>query len=166
MGQGWRRSAGVPDWSTACARGLVIQVQADARQLSDALSTLRRARLPLVFDHCGRPDPARGTGQPGFTQLLELGREGAAWVKLSSAFRWAGRAWPHPMAEPFVAAILDAFTPARCVWGSDWPFLRAGARMDYGPELALLARWAPDAAACRAIEWETPTQLFGFAADG
>lgn len=148
------------------ARGWVIQVQADAHQIPDALSALRGARLPLVFDHCGRPDPARGTDQPGFTQLLELGREGAAWVKISGAFRWGGGAWPHSAAEPFVAAILDAFTPARCVWGSDWPFLRAGARMDYGPELALLARWVPDAAACRAIQWETPARLFGFAADG
>jgi predicted TIM-barrel fold metal-dependent hydrolase len=161
-----------PGLAEACARaglfdrmraiGLVLQVQADAHQIPEALPALRVAQLPLVFDHCGRPDPARGTAQPGFAALLELGREGAAWVKLSAAFRWAGGAWPHPAAEPFVAAILQAFTPDRCVWGSDWPFLRAGARVDYGPEFALLARWVPDAAARRTILWDTPSRLFGF----
>lgn len=148
------------------ALGWVLQIQAHARQIPEALPALRAARLPLVFDHCGRPDPSGGTGQPGFAQLLDLGRNGEAWVKLSGAFRWAGGAWPHAGAEPFIAAILEAFTAARCVWGSDWPFLRAGARVDYAPELALLARWVPDATTRRAILWDTPSRLFGFTADG
>jgi len=148
------------------ALGWVLQVQAPGHLIPDVLPALRSARLPIVFDHCGLPDAARGLDQPGFAALLALGREGAACVKLSGAFRWAGGGWPHPAAEPFVAAILEAFTPARCVWASDWPFLRAGARIDYGPEQALLTRWVPDAAARRAILWETPARLFGFAADG
>lgn len=147
------------------ALGWVLQVQADAHQIPEALPALTAARLLLIFDHCGRPDPAQGLGQRGFAALLAMGGEGTACVKLSGAFRWAGGAWPHPVAEPFAAAILDAFTPARCVWGSDWPFLRAGARIDYGPELALLARWVPDEAARRAILWETPSRLFGFTGD-
>ncbi len=144
--------------------GMIAQVQADAHQIPEALPALRAARLTLVFDHCGRPDPALGVAQPGFAALLALGSEGAACVKLSGAFRWAGGDWPHPAADPYVAAILGAFTPDRCVWGSDWPFLRAGARIDYGPELALAARWLPDAGARRAVLWETPSRLFGLAA--
>ncbi|MCC7280898.1 MAG: amidohydrolase family protein [Acetobacteraceae bacterium] len=145
--------------------GWVLQVQTDARLLPAALPALKSARLTLVFDHCGRPAPPEGLGQAGFAALLALGREGAAHVKLSGANRWAGGHFPHVAAEPFVAAILDAFTPARCVWGSDWPFLRAPIRLDYGPELALLGRWIPDERARRRVLWDTPRSLFGFADD-
>ena len=55
----------------------------------------------------------------------------------------------------------DAFTPQRCVWGSDWPFLRMPMRMDYGPVLANLERWIPDPGARRQVLWETPARLFG-----
>ena len=144
------------------ALGWVLQVQADSWQIPEALPMLRATRLPVVIDHCGRPDAARGLDQTGFPELLEFGREGAAFVKLSGAFRWGGGVWPHVAADPYIAAVLDAFTPSRCVWGSDWPFLRTEMRTDFGPELALLSRWLPDAADRRTVLWEVPQRLFGF----
>jgi hypothetical protein len=41
--------------------------------------------------------------------------------------------------------------------------VRHPARTDYGPQQRLLERWVPDEAARRKIEWDTPSQLFGFA---
>ena len=70
--------------------------------------------------------------------------------------------FPHPDAWPFVRALLDAYTPRALVWASDWPFLRARERVDYGPLIALMERLAPDANAQRAIFWDTPVRLFGF----
>jgi len=61
-----------------------------------------------------------------------------------------------------VRAAIDAFTLDRCVWGSDWPFLRLPARTDYGPVLAMLTRWIPDAADRQRVLWDTPARLFGF----
>jgi predicted TIM-barrel fold metal-dependent hydrolase len=58
--------------------------------------------------------------------------------------------------------LIEAFTPKALVWASDWPFLRAPARIDYGPLLALVSDWLPDADDQRAVLWETPRQLFGF----
>jgi len=142
--------------------GWQIHVQCEGNQLHDCLGTLRAARIPLVFDHCGRPDPAGGIEQPGFAALLEMGREGHA-VKLSGPFRYSRQPAPYPDAEPFVRALIESFTPARCVWGSDWPFLRMQSRMDYGPALACLARWFPDAADRRKALWDNPARLFGFA---
>ena len=48
------------------------------------------------------------------------------------------------------------------MWGSDGPFLRTEMRTDFGPELALLSRWLPDAADRRTVLWEVPQRLFGF----
>ena len=59
-------------------------------------------------------------------------------------------------------AAIAAFTLENCVWGSDWPFVRLDARVDYGPTLACLVRWLPDEADRNQVLWETPKRLFGF----
>jgi predicted TIM-barrel fold metal-dependent hydrolase len=61
-----------------------------------------------------------------------------------------------------VQALLEAFTPDRCMWGSDWPFLRAPERIDYGPVLVLVERLIPDPGDRRKVLWDTPMRLFGF----
>ncbi len=112
--------------------GWLVQVQCEGDQLAAAAPQLRAARVPLLFDHCGRPSADGGIDAPGFRALLELGSEGHA-VKLSGPFRFAAAPPIYFSAEPFVAALLDAFTADRSVWASDWPFLRVPARIDYGP---------------------------------
>jgi predicted TIM-barrel fold metal-dependent hydrolase len=144
------------------ALGWHIQVQCERDQMHEAAPILRSAGVPLVVDHCGRPDATAPVSQPGFAALLALGREGH-YVKLSGPFRFYRAFEPGARVEAFVAALLDAFTPQRCVWGSDWPFLRMPMRMDYGPVLANLARWIPDEAQRRQVLWETPARLYGFA---
>jgi predicted TIM-barrel fold metal-dependent hydrolase len=142
------------------ALGWQVHVQCEKDQLEQAAGILRAARVPLVIDHCGRPDTARGLTQPGFNALLDLGRGHA--VKLSGLFRFPQTSAPYADVEPFVISVIEAFTPARCVWGSDWPFLRVSTRMDYGPILAGLERWIPDDRDRRQVLWDTPTRLFGF----
>jgi len=140
----------------------LVQVQCERDQLHEGAAALRAAGVALIFDHCGRPDAELGIDQPGFQALLEFGHEGHC-VKLSGPFRFFNAFSPRASTEPFVAALIEAFTPERCVWGSDWPFLRLPMRMDYGPVLANLERWLPDARDRRQVLWETPARLFGFA---
>jgi predicted TIM-barrel fold metal-dependent hydrolase len=145
------------------ARGLCLQIHYhEGAHMVEALPLFDARRNTLVFDHCGRPDIATGLQQPGFLALLEAGRRGSTFVKLSALFRFSKTGWPYHDADPFVARLIDAFTIDRCLWGSDWPFLRARARIDYGPELAVLQRWFPDAADRRKVLWDTPARLFGF----
>jgi predicted TIM-barrel fold metal-dependent hydrolase len=138
-----------------------VHVQCEKDQLAEALPTLRRAGVPLVVDHCGRPDPRLSTAQPGFQALLELGREGHA-VKLSGAFRFSRQPPPYDDLDPFIAAIVATFMPRQCVFGSDWPFVRMRDRPRYADVLALLTRWLPDEDARRQVLWDTPARLFGF----
>jgi predicted TIM-barrel fold metal-dependent hydrolase len=142
-------------------RSWQIHVQCEGDQLHGVADLLRVANVRLVIDHCGRPDPRAGVSQPGFQSLLRLGRDGH-FVKLSGPFRFSRELPPHADAEPFIAELIGAFTPQRCVWGSDWPFLRLDRRMDYGPVLANLERWFPDEQERRQVLWETPARLFGF----
>ena len=143
-------------------RGLQLQIQCAGDQLVRALSVVAAARAPVVIDHCGRPVPSRGRDQPGFAALLDLGREGHV-VKLTGAFRFSAEEPPYRDCEPFIQALVETFTTDRCLWGSDWPYLRLTGRLDYGPGLALLAQWIPDVAARRAILVDTPVRLFGLA---
>jgi hypothetical protein len=48
------------------------------------------------------------------------------------------------------------------MWGSDWPFLRAPERIDYGLVLKLVERLIPDPGDRHEVLWETPMRLFGF----
>ena len=140
------------------------QVQVEGDQLVALRSLLLDSGARLLFDHCGRPFPGAGVGQAGFAALLDLGETGRVCVKLSSLTKSSAVPYPHPDAWPFVQALVEAYAPQALVWASDWPFLRAPARIDYGPLLALFERLVPDEASRRAIWWETPMRLFGFGA--
>ena len=142
--------------------GWFLQVHCEKDELAEAAPILRRAGVRVMVDHFGRPDVARGLGHAGFQTLLELGRTGNGVVKLSGPFRSSVEGYPYRDVDPFVAAVIQAFTLDRCVWGSDWPFVRMDERMDYGPPLVCLQRWLPDPADRRTVLWETPARLFGF----
>lgn len=142
--------------------GLWAQVQVQADQLAELRPLLEDSGTRLLFDHGGRPVPAAGLGQAGFTALLALAGTGRACVKLSGFAKYSAGPHPHADVAPYVQALVEAYTPGALVWASDWPFLRAPARIDYGPLLALAARWLPDPAARHAVMWDTPRRLFGF----
>ncbi|MGZ9005268.1 MAG: amidohydrolase family protein [Burkholderiales bacterium] len=142
--------------------GWYVQIQCEKDQLAEVAPILKKARVTIMIDHFGRPDIARGVKQPGFQTLLEFGRSGYAIVKLSGPFRSSLEPYPHYDVDPFMEAAIEAYTLDRCVWGSDWPFVRIDARMDYGPALSCLGRWLPDAADRNKVLWETPARLFGF----
>lgn len=141
---------------------MFLQIQARDEQFLAFLPLIEQSDVRVVVDHCGRPDPALGLDQPGFQALLALGRAGRAAVKISGFSQFSRERHPYADIEPYVAALLDAFTPAACVWGSDWPWLRAPERIDYAPLLQCLAGLVPNEADRRTILWDTPRRLFGF----
>lgn len=142
---------------------MLVDLQVQGDQLACWQTALERSHTQLLVDHCGRPDPRRGLDQPGFRALLELSGSGRVFVKLSGFYKFSHEPYPHEDVRPYVAALLACFGPDRCVWGSDWPFLRSPARVDYGPLLTLLHDLVPEHANRRAILWDTPRQLLGFA---
>ena len=144
---------------------MFLQIQVESDQLLALMPLLQTSRLRLLIDHCGRPNVALGLEQPAFHALLALGRSGRANVKLSGYIKFSRQSHPYEDAWPFVRALVEAFTPDACMWGSDWPFLRAPERVDYAPLLTLFAEMFPHEADRRKILYETPARLFGFGGD-
>ena len=141
---------------------LFAQVQVKEDQLLDLLPMLKASGCRLVFDHCGRPDINAGIGQAGFQALLELGRGGRSCVKLSGYAKFSQKSFPYDDVWPYVAELASAFTLDACVWASDWPFLRAPERIDYGVLLSLVNTLFPVEEDRRKLMWETPRVWFGF----
>ena len=142
--------------------GLFLQIQVENDQLIPLLPLIEKSPVRLVFDHCGRPPVAQGLNGEAFQALLAIGRERDAHVKLSGYYKFSQQPHPYEDVWPFIAALVDAFTLDRCVWGSDYPFLRAAERLDYGPLLAVLTKLFPDPGDQHRLLWRTPAKLLGF----
>ncbi|QAU48896.1 amidohydrolase family protein [Bradyrhizobium guangzhouense] len=142
--------------------GLFLQIQVENDQLIDLLPLIDKSPVRLVFDHCGRPPVGQGIKGKAFQALLAIGRERDAHIKLSGHYKFSLQPHPYEDTWPFIAALVEAFTLDRCIWGSDYPFLRAAERLDYGPLLALLASLFPDKDDQRRLLWRTPAKLLGF----
>jgi predicted TIM-barrel fold metal-dependent hydrolase len=144
---------------------LFVSMQVEHDQLLALRDLLLASGVRMVFDHCGRPHPGGGVDQAGFQALLALGRSRRAAVKLSGYQKFSLQRPPHEDAQPYVRALLDAFTPDACMWASDWPFLRSPMHLDVGPLLRQLERLVPDAADRHRVLWETPCRWLGLRAD-
>jgi predicted TIM-barrel fold metal-dependent hydrolase len=141
---------------------LFAQVQVIEDQLLAVQPMLLHSGARILIDHCGRPTPGAGRGQPGFQALLALARTGRVAVKLSGLQKFSDERPPHGDALDYVRALLDAFTLDACFWASDWPFLRAPQRIDMGPLLRQVERLLPDPADRARLWWETPRRWLGF----
>lgn len=141
---------------------LCVSVQVEHDLMVTMGPLLADAGVRILVDHCGRPTTAEGLGQRGFAAVLALARTGRAWVKLSGVAKITPDPFPYAAAQPYFDALLAAFTPSRCLWASDWPYLRAPSRLDYGVLLRHIVRVLPDAAMRRQVLWDTPRELLGF----
>jgi predicted TIM-barrel fold metal-dependent hydrolase len=117
--------------------GMWAQFQVEKDLLVDFLPMLARVDVKVMVDHCGRPHLPNGLQQPGFEALLALGREQRAVVKLSGYAKFSQVGYPFADVRPYVEALTRDFGLAHCVWASDWPYLRAPYRLDYGPMLKI-----------------------------
>jgi predicted TIM-barrel fold metal-dependent hydrolase len=151
-----------PLFARLAALDMFVQVQVERTQMNTLGPLLRGCGALLLIDHCGRPDMTQGIAGDGFSALLQLADSDRATVKLSGFSKFSADGFPFVDTGPYTRALLQAFGPDHCIWASDWPFLKAPKRLDYGPLLQLFAQQVPDAEDRRKILWDTPRRLFGF----
>jgi len=149
---------------TMAELGWVMQVFCDWRVLQDAAPKLRAIsrELPVIVDHYGMVEAARGVNEPNFQALLGLVGEGAVHVKVSAPYRVSKQFPDYADARVLHEALVRA-NPERLMWGTDWPHpsIAAAVMPDDGHLLDLLFDWTPNEGARRKILVETPHKLFG-----
>ena len=160
---GYYANAG-PLLAKLAALGLFIQVQVEHEQMATLAPMLIHSGANIVIDHCGRPTPDAGLDQPGFRAVLDLARTGRASVKLSGYAKFSQLPYPHADTHRYIRALVDAYGLDACMWGSDWPYLKASERLDYGPLLKLVEILFPDRDSRQKLLWDTPRRLFAFGA--
>jgi predicted TIM-barrel fold metal-dependent hydrolase len=141
--------------------GMFAQFQVEGNQLSEILGMIRRTQVKVLIDHCGRPVLSQGLHQSGFLDLLELGRERQAVVKISGFAKFSQVGYPFDDVQPYIDALITAFGFQQCIWASDWPYLKAPYRLDYGPMLKWMER-AFTQPERQQLFWDTPKEVFGF----
>ncbi len=152
-------------WRRIAALGMCVQVQVQGDQMAELAPRLRDCGAQIVVDHHGRPELARGLESAGFQALLGLADSGRCVVKLSGYDKFSQQALPCADALPFTRMLLQTFGADHCIWGSDWPHVRATRRLDYGALLGVFVRSVPSVDDRRRIMFETPARLFGFGAE-
>jgi predicted TIM-barrel fold metal-dependent hydrolase len=141
---------------------MFLDLQVEHDQFLMYAPWIERIPVTVLIDHTGRPTPPASLGQPGFAALLRSAQTGRVNVKISGYLKFARVPYPFEDCWPFVRAIVDAFTLDRCMWASDWPYLRAAERQDYGPLVQLAGQLFSDANDRRKLFWDTPHRLLKF----
>ena len=98
-----------------------------ARQLPIALDLVDAApETRFVLDHCGVPDIANDGWDDWAQNINALANRGNLSVKISGLPAYAAPDWSSDDLGRWIIHVVEAFTPARCVWGGDWPVCTLG----------------------------------------
>ena len=103
--------------------GLVYDLLTVPHQLPAAIEVVRAMpELTFVLDHLSKPPIASGETEPWAARIRELAAEQNVYCKLSGMVTEADHAgWRTADLSPYADIVLDAFGPARVMFGSDWP---------------------------------------------
>jgi L-fuconolactonase len=116
-----------PDFNVGLSRLRALNLAYDIliyhHQLPAAIRLVdRHPEQVFVVDHIAKPAIRTGELQPWARNLNELARRPNVFCKLSGVVTEAEYAtWTYEQILPYLEAALEAFTPARLMFGSDWP---------------------------------------------
>jgi L-fuconolactonase len=108
--------------SAVAEAGLAYDLLTKTPHLPAAIQTVRNLpQLTFVVDHISKPVIGEPL-EPWATQLRELAALPNVTCKLSGMVTEASWTnWKPTDLQPYADVVLDAFTPGRVMFGSDWP---------------------------------------------
>jgi L-fuconolactonase len=114
--------------SSLTRRGLAYDVLILERHLPNTIAFVdRHPSQVFVLDHIAKPRIATGELEPWAKNIRELARRPNVACKLSGMVTEADVAtWTPAQLLPFFDVVIDAFGPARLLFGTDWPVCLAG----------------------------------------
>jgi L-fuconolactonase len=106
--------------------GLTYDILIYHSQLPAAIRLVdRHPNQVFVLDHIAKPAIRAGDLQPWAQNLAELARRPNVFCKLSGVVTEANYGtWTYDQILPYMEAAVEAFTPGRLMFGSDWPVCR------------------------------------------
>lgn len=121
-----------PDWlrrrdvvrglRQVAAAGLAYDLVIRPEQLpSAAYAATAVPELTFVLDHAGKPPIATGAVQPWARDIRAFAARPNTMCKLSGLVTEAAPGAVAATLQPYAVVILEAFGPARVMFGSDWP---------------------------------------------
>src|SRR5215467_830404 len=105
------------------ASGLVYDILIYERHLPAAIRFVdRHPNQVFVLDHLAKPRIKERSVEPWKAGLAALAKRENVYCKLSGLVTEADwRNWTKDQLRPYTEAALEAFGPARLMFGSDWP---------------------------------------------
>jgi L-fuconolactonase len=103
--------------------GLTFDILTRPPQLAAAVEMVKQSpNNTFVLDHISKPFIAKNEMQPWADQIKQISSFENVSVKVSGLFTEANwSSWNNKTFSPYFEHILDSFTPARMMFGSDWP---------------------------------------------
>ena len=142
--------------------GWHLQLHMEADLIGTLAPAIHRSAVPVMIDHIGRVDAARGLEQQPFRNLLALLADKNVWVKVSGVDRATRAGPPYADAVPFARKLVAEFGD-RCVWGTDFPHPNHQPPVpDDGLLVDLIAEMAPSEAERQALMVDNPQRFYCF----
>lgn len=126
-----------PIFAAAEQHGLPIFITAWGYMSSVAEVAAAHPELTLIVDHLGVTQPPSEIGdQPwgALDEVLALGRFPNVALKICGAETLSSSPYPYSDVWPYLSRMLEAFTPDRMMWASDYTRLRV-LNVNYGDDL-------------------------------
>ena len=118
-----------PDFNSGVARlrrfGLAYDILIFEKHLGAAIEFVDRHPSQIfVLDHIAKPRIRDRTLSPWRENIQKLARRSNVYCKLSGIVTEANwETWKPADLAPYFDVVLNAFTPKRLMFGSDWPVL-------------------------------------------
>lgn len=143
--------------------GWYAKIQPETDGIASVIGRYDKLKVPVLLDHLGRPDPAKGKADPNLQKVIELLKRGNFWVMISLVEKISRAGPPWADVVPVVRAIIEA-APDRVVWATDWPHPVSPRQPPNEGDLADFLFTCTDAAERQKILVDNPTNLLGFKA--
>ncbi len=124
-------------WKTALDEGIVINALSGLK-VADQVDQLvgEFPALRVVLDHCLNPEVGPNL-EATVEQVLKMSRRRNLHAKLTFLPTGSKTGYPCEDMHATCRAFIDAFSPERCVWGSDFPCELWTPRVSYAEHLKI-----------------------------
>ncbi|WP_420013081.1 amidohydrolase family protein [Tateyamaria sp.] len=125
------RDAIAPALAAMAALDLTFDALVMPRHLVHLKAFLARyPDLRVVVDHCAKPEIRNQAFEPWASDMTQIAANPQVFCKVSGLVTEANADWTAEDLAPYVAHVVQAFGPARVLFGSDWPVVNLAS--EYG----------------------------------